>query len=60
MELSPVAMRNGKQELAAECRCPPKTAQSARDGRCYELFQAGPCEKGQFFAPDIEYNTNST
>lgn len=60
MELSPAATTAGAiQKLSAECKCPPKTAQSARDGRCYELFTSGPCEKGHYFGPD-EYSTNST
>lgn len=60
MELSPVPSTTGKQELAAECRCPPKTAQYANDGRCYELFSLGPCSKGHYFSPDLQYNSNYT
>ncbi|XP_019869110.2 uncharacterized protein LOC109597784 [Aethina tumida] len=59
MELSPSSDKSGN-EFSAECRCPPKTAQSARDGRCYELFTIGPCEKGSYFAPDTYYNNNSS
>lgn len=36
---------------AAECRCPPGTAQSPRDALCHTLFKRGPCPRGQYFAP---------
>lgn len=58
MELSPEASGSGQQQkLNAQCKCPPNTAQSARDGRCYELFTTGPCEKYHYFAPDIARTT---
>lgn len=55
MELSPAVSPVGAREFSAECRCPPKTAQSATDGRCYGLFTQGPCDDGHYFAPDTEY-----
>ncbi|XP_022912789.2 uncharacterized protein [Onthophagus taurus] len=54
MELSPTPNVAGKREFAAECRCPPKTAQSDEDGSCYELFTAGNCQRGYYFAPDTK------
>lgn len=59
MELSPAASTASAQTFSAECRCPPRTAQSARDGRCYELFTAGPCDRGHYFAPDTEYSSSA-
>ncbi|KAJ8938717.1 hypothetical protein NQ318_005571 [Aromia moschata] len=59
MELSPVSSKSGKQ-LSAECRCPPQTAQSATDGKCYELFSLGPCEKGYYFGPDTQYKSDNS
>ncbi|KAI4463632.1 hypothetical protein MML48_4g00021332 [Holotrichia oblita] len=59
MELSPAATKAGVREFSAECRCPPKSAQSTYDGRCHELFKAGPCQRGQYFAPDSRSHTDS-
>lgn len=61
MELSPTTIisPDGEKRVAAECRCPPQTAQFARDGHCYELFTVGPCENGQYFAPDTQYESSS-
>lgn len=61
MELSPITISSNRDEkrVAAECRCPPKTAQYAHNGQCYELFTIGPCEIGQYFAPDTQYISNS-
>lgn len=59
MELTPAPTTSKSEQLSAECRCPPKTAQSARDGRCYELFTIGPCERGQYFAPDTYFAISS-
>lgn len=55
MELTP-AVSKFNQQLSAECKCPPKTAQSATDEKCYQLFTQGPCEKGNYFAPDVQYH----
>ncbi|KAL3266190.1 hypothetical protein HHI36_010373 [Cryptolaemus montrouzieri] len=52
MELTPLATTSGTQNLTAECRCPPKTAEYAPDGHCYQFFTAGPCQKGYYFSPD--------
>lgn len=46
MELSP-----GPDKGTPECNCPPGTAQSARDSRCYTLYEKEPCDDGEFFAP---------
>ncbi|KAJ8963919.1 hypothetical protein NQ314_005247 [Rhamnusium bicolor] len=59
MELSPSSSKSGKN-LSAECRCPPQTAQSARDGNCYELFSLGPCDVGHYFGPDTQYKSNNS
>lgn len=45
MELSPAG--GGM----AECRCPPGTAQDAKSNRCFKLFEQGPCDVGEYFAP---------
>lgn len=45
MELSPAG--GGM----AECRCPPGTAQDAKSTKCYKLFEQGPCDNGEYFAP---------
>lgn len=60
MELSPPARSAGadiEEPLIAECKCPPKTALSLKDGKCHELFSRGPCERGQYFAPYTETTT---
>ncbi|XP_031339326.1 uncharacterized protein LOC116167873 isoform X2 [Photinus pyralis] len=61
MELvpSPISTNVTAKQIAAECRCPPQTAQFPDDGRCYKLFTAGPCERGQFFSPDDTIAQNS-
>lgn len=59
MELSPAATKAGVREFLAECRCPPKSAQSTYDGRCHELFKTGPCQLGQYFAADTRSHTES-
>ncbi|KAJ8984611.1 hypothetical protein NQ317_006073 [Molorchus minor] len=56
MELSPMTTKPDKQ-LSAECRCPPQTAQSARDGKCYGLFSLGNCAVGYYFGPDKQYKS---
>ncbi|XP_033216033.1 uncharacterized protein LOC117172337 isoform X2 [Belonocnema kinseyi] len=48
MELGPSAEGEG---TVAECRCPPGTAQSARDALCHPIFTRASCPRGQFFAP---------
>lgn len=48
MELGPSAEGGG---TVAECRCPPGTAQSARDALCHPIFTRASCPRGQFFAP---------
>lgn len=35
----------------AECRCPPGTAQHNELNTCYRLYEQGPCDIGQYFAP---------
>lgn len=52
MELTP-GMRNSRSSngMIAECRCPPGTAQSFDSTTCYKLYEQGPCDIGQFFAP---------
>lgn len=50
MELSPVAY-GASSTQAAVCLCPPGTAQSPLTTRCHKLFEKGPCEVGQYFAP---------
>lgn len=55
MELTPAGNNaysvNG---MTAECRCPPGTAQDNESTQCFKLFEQGPCELGQYFAPVIE------
>ncbi len=53
MELSPVGSSAVYKSTmtTAECRCPPGTAQSKITSKCHTLFERGPCELGQFFAP---------
>lgn len=53
MELVPTGTRKPRS-LRAECRCPPTSALHNPSGQCYELFKIGPCEKGQYFAPQKE------
>ncbi|XP_015111656.1 uncharacterized protein LOC107037550 [Diachasma alloeum] len=48
MELGPSAKSGG---VIAECRCPPGTAQSARDALCHPIFTRASCPRGQYFAP---------
>lgn len=48
MELTPGV------NMTAECRCPPGTAQSARDALCHKLYVTGPCRQGEYFAPVTE------
>lgn len=48
MELGPSAVGD---VTTAECRCPPGTAQSARDALCHPLFTRASCPRGQYFAP---------
>nr|XP_023030160.1 uncharacterized protein LOC111518060 isoform X2 [Leptinotarsa decemlineata] len=59
MELSPSLSKSGKN-LSAECRCTPETAQSATDGKCYALFSLGPCDGGEYFAPDTQYKSENS
>ncbi|XP_060532578.1 uncharacterized protein LOC132705743 isoform X2 [Cylas formicarius] len=58
MELSPLPTKSGK--LLAECRCPPKTAQTRDGDECYQLFTRGPCQEGYYFAPEIALKTNTS
>uniref|UniRef100_A0A182FTP4 DUF4789 domain-containing protein n=1 Tax=Anopheles albimanus TaxID=7167 RepID=A0A182FTP4_ANOAL len=51
MELSPVGAGSTGLGSTAECRCPPGTAQSPLTKKCHKLFERGPCEFGQYFAP---------
>lgn len=48
MELTPSKTR---RSTAAECRCPPGTAQQHDSTYCHKLFEQGPCNIGQYFAP---------
>lgn len=50
MELTPSASGSNAQKVIAECRCPPKTTQWIENGHCYQLFTAGPCPEGSYFA----------
>lgn len=59
MELTPSLNNTGKN-LSAECRCVPKTAQSATDGACYSLFTSGPCNHGYYFGPDTKYKSENS
>lgn len=54
MELTPHGNSAKTSDLSAECRCPPGTAQlldSLSTSPCYKLFDQGPCDLGQYFAP---------
>ena len=52
MELSPIGSGYGANAgTYAECRCPPGTAQSPLTNECHKLFERGPCDFGQYFAP---------
>lgn len=53
MELSPIGnSATFKTTMTtAECRCPPGTAQSKITSKCHALFERGPCELRQYFAP---------
>lgn len=53
MELTPTGSSFKEGGMAAVCRCPPGTALSSDTGHCYKLFEQGPCEVGQYFAPVI-------
>lgn len=57
MELTPAGNSAKSSGMTAECRCPPGTAQYADTAQCYKLFEQGPCEIGQYFAP-ISESTN--
>lgn len=59
MELTPVGNGISESGTAAECRCPPGTAQVSDAARCYKLFEQGPCEVGQYFAPVIESSSKA-
>ncbi|KXJ69439.1 hypothetical protein RP20_CCG027033 [Aedes albopictus] len=59
MELSPVGVGSTSTGSTAECRCPPGTAQSPLTKRCHPLFERGPCEFGQFFAPIADSDVKS-
>lgn len=57
MELTPASGGGGNARtsnnaiIAAECRCPPGTAQYHDSTSCYKLYEQGPCDIGQYFAP---------
>lgn len=51
MELTPATIRTARTGVSAECRCPPGTAQYHESTSCYKLYEQGPCDVGQFFAP---------
>lgn len=51
MELSPVGFGSTATQTTAVCLCPPGTAQSPITNKCHKLFEKGPCEIGQYFAP---------
>ena len=52
MELSPVGSSSSLSVMSSgECRCPPGTAQSIETTRCHTIFERGPCELGEYFAP---------
>lgn len=61
MELSPIAssQKLTMMNSAAECRCPPGTAQFNVDSLCYTLYERGPCELGEYFSPVPETGRNS-
>lgn len=57
MELTPTGSSTKSNGMAAVCRCPPNTAlpvQPSNLTQCFELFEQGPCEVGQYFAPVAE------
>lgn len=54
MELTPGSNSRISTGLAAECRCPPGTAQHHDSTSCYKLYEQGPCDIGQYFAPANE------
>lgn len=60
MELTPAAntvrLSTG---MTAECRCPTGTAQLQESTHCYKLFEQGPCDNGQYFAPVAEDSNTS-
>lgn len=49
MELTPSG--NGRTLMSAECRCPPGTAQHRDSTYCHKLYDRGPCDIAQYFAP---------
>lgn len=52
MELTPsTGVSRSSNGLSAECRCPPGTAQHQESTSCYKLYEQGPCDIGQYFAP---------
>ncbi|KAJ8668216.1 hypothetical protein QAD02_009879, partial [Eretmocerus hayati] len=57
MELGPSAVGS---EFTAECRCPPGTAQSSRDAKCYPLFTRASCPEGEYFAPVPDAQSKSS
>lgn len=63
MELSPIGTSSTMKMIfgapSAECRCPPGTALSEEKNRCYTLFERGPCDNGQYFAPMIDATSDS-
>ncbi|XP_046807570.1 uncharacterized protein LOC111685867 isoform X1 [Lucilia cuprina] len=60
MELGPTASIGSSKKKSisnaplAECRCPPGTVLSAKNNKCYKIFERGPCNKGQYFSPIAE------
>ncbi|XP_058833558.1 uncharacterized protein LOC131691288 [Topomyia yanbarensis] len=59
MELSPVGVGSTSMGSSAECRCPPGTAQHPLTRRCHRLFERGPCDFGQYFAPFADSEVKS-
>lgn len=52
MELTPgTGNSRSSNILTAECRCPPGTAQHHDSTSCSKLYDQGPCDIGQYFAP---------
>lgn len=53
MELTPGSGSGSRSSLGAiaECRCPPGTAQNHDTTTCFKLYEQGPCDIGQYFAP---------
>lgn len=53
MELTPGTAGSSRTSdgAIAECRCPPGTAQDHEITICYKLYDQGPCDIGQYFAP---------